>query len=108
MCTHPPPSDYRAGSYPTVSSHSGEWTLNPSSHAIDWHVGRVDPDDRSGTLEFSVGGDDAGAFFPVKVNFVAQGSIAGVRLSTATKVDGGEEVSFSEDASVVVDSFTVV
>ena len=46
------------GSYPTVSSHTGEWALNSSSHAIDWIVGRVDPQERSGTLEFAVGGDD--------------------------------------------------
>ncbi|PSR72062.1 hypothetical protein PHLCEN_2v12043 [Hermanssonia centrifuga] len=97
-----------AGSYPTVSSHTGEWSLNPSSHAIDWQVGHVDIDERSGTLEFNVGGDDPGAFFPVKVAFVAQGSVAGVRLASVTKVENGEEVPFSEDASVVVDSYTVV
>lgn len=96
------------GSYPTVSSHTGDWALNPSNHAIDWQVGRVDADERSGTLEFSVGGDDAGAFFPVKVSFVAQGSIAGVRVESVTKVESGEEVPFSEDARVVVDGFTVV
>lgn len=96
------------GSYPTVSSHSGEWSLNPSNHAIDWQIGRVDTDTRSGTLEFSVGGDDASAFFPVHVSFAAQGSIAGVRVASITKVDGGEEVTFSEDASVAVEGYTVV
>ena len=70
-------------------------------------MGRVDAQARSGTLEFSVGGDDVGAFFPVRVAFVAQGSIAGVRLASVARVDG-EEVPFSEDASVVVDSYTVV
>ena len=55
-----------------------------------------------------MGGDDAGAFFPVKVAFVAQGSIAGVRVENVTKVENGEEVVFSEDAKVVVDGFEVV
>ncbi|KIP03920.1 hypothetical protein PHLGIDRAFT_76844, partial [Phlebiopsis gigantea 11061_1 CR5-6] len=96
------------GSYPTVSSHTGEWALNSSSHAIDWLVGRVDPQERSGTLEFTVGGDDVGAFFPVRVAFVAQGSIAGVSLASVARVDDGGEVVFSEDASVVVDNYTVV
>jgi coatomer subunit delta len=99
---------YSDGSYPTVSSHTGEWALNASSHAIDWMVGKVDSQERSGTLEFSVGGDDAGVFFPVKVSFVAQGSIAGVRVASVTKVESGEDVVFSEDASVVVDNYTVV
>ncbi|KAI0082323.1 hypothetical protein K474DRAFT_1655706 [Panus rudis PR-1116 ss-1] len=97
------------GSYPTVTpSHTGEWTLNSSSHALDWVIGRVDADTRSGTLEFSVGGDDPGAFFPVKVSFVGQGSMAGVHIASVTRVDNGEEVVFSEDASVTVDSYSVV
>ena len=64
-------------------------------------------DERSGTLEFSVGGDDAGAFFPVKVSFVAQGSIAGVRLASITKIENGEEVPYSEDARVIVEEYSV-
>lgn len=91
-----------------MTSHSGEWTLNPGSHAIDWHVGRVDTDERSGTLEFTVGGDDPSAFFPVHVAFVAQGSIAGVRVASVTKTDGGDDVTFSEDASVSVEKYAVV
>ena len=90
-----------------MAAHTGEWALNASRHALDWRVGRVDPQERSGTLEFTVGGDDVGAFFPVRVAFVAQGSIAGVRLASVARVDSGEEVVFSEDASVVVDNYTV-
>lgn len=71
-------------------------------------MGRVDAEERSGTLEFSVGGDDSGAFFPVKVGFVAQGSIAGVRLASVTKIENGEEVPFSEDARVSIEGYTVV
>ena len=99
----------RAGSYPTVSSHTGDWALNPSSHALDWTIGRVDSDERSGTLEFSIGGDEASAFFPVKVTFVGEGSVAGVRLASVTRVDTGEDVVFSEDASVSIDgAYSVV
>jgi len=96
------------GSYPTVASHTGEWAVNPSTHSIDWTVGRVHADERSGTLEFTVGGDDSGAFFPVKVSFVGHGSMAGVHISSVTRVDTGDEVVFSEDASVTVDNYSVV
>lgn len=91
-----------------MSSHTGDWALNPSSHSLDWTIGRVDADERSGTLEFSVGGDDASAFFPVKVTFVGLGSIAGVRLASVARVDNGEDVVFSEDASIAVDNYSVV
>ena len=96
------------GSYPTVSSHSGEWALNSSSHSLDWTIPLINSDERSGSLEFSVGGDDAGAFFPVKVAFVAQGSVAGVKVAGVSSVESGEPVVFSEDATVVVENYAVV
>ncbi|KAI0931645.1 hypothetical protein AcW2_000489 [Taiwanofungus camphoratus] len=96
------------GSYPTVSSHSGEWALNSSSHSLDWSIPLVNSEERSGSLEFAVGGDDPGAFFPVRVSFVGQGSVAGVHLAGVTRVDNGEEVVYSEDATVSVDSYSVV
>lgn len=71
-------------------------------------MGRVDAEERSGTLEFSVGGDDPSAFFPVKVAFVGQGSMAGVRLASVTRVDNGEEVVFSEDATIATENYSVV
>ncbi|KZP27715.1 hypothetical protein FIBSPDRAFT_780635 [Athelia psychrophila] len=97
-----------SGSYPTVASHTGEWSLNPSSHSLDWSTALITPESRSGSLEFTVGGVDAGAFFPVKVSFVGQGSIAGVSPLTVNAVDGGEEESFSKDELVTTDSYIVV
>ncbi|KAI0033954.1 hypothetical protein K488DRAFT_77530 [Vararia minispora EC-137] len=96
------------GSYPSVSSSTGDWQLNPSSHSLDWSTAIVTPEDRSGSMEFSIGGDDVGMFFPVKISFVAQGSIAGVRLASVLRADNGEAVIFSEDASVTVDNYAVV
>ncbi|TFY58180.1 hypothetical protein EVJ58_g6577 [Rhodofomes roseus] len=96
------------GSYPTVSSHTGEWALNPSVHALDWNIPIINADDRSGSMEFSVGGDDPGAFFPVKVSFIGEGSIAGVHLASISKVDSGEDVVYSEDATVQIENYTVV
>ena len=46
-------------------------------HALDWSIPRISADERFGTPEFGVGGDDARAFFPIKVAFVAQGSCLG-------------------------------
>jgi len=101
-----PRRPFRAGSYPTVSSHTGEWSLNPSSHSLDWSIPLVNVDDKSGSFEFSVGGDDAGAFFPVKASFVAQGSLAGVSVASANLVDGGP-VTFSQEAVVSIENYVV-
>jgi coatomer subunit delta len=101
-------SSLRPGSYPTVSSHSGEWALNPSSHSLDWSIPTISPDDRSGSLEFTVGGDDTSAFFPVKVSFVGQGSVAGITAANVTRMDNGEEAVFSADSIVTTDTYVVV
>ena len=58
-------------------------------------------------LEFSVDGDDAGVFFPVKVDFVAQGSVAGIEVARVTRVSG-EEVMFSLDAMVSTEEYVVL
>ncbi|KIK63911.1 hypothetical protein GYMLUDRAFT_40121 [Collybiopsis luxurians FD-317 M1] len=97
------------GSYPTVSSHSGEWSLDPSSHSIAWKIPLVSAeDDKSGSLVFNVGGDDTGAFFPVDVSFVAKGSLAGVDVASVTKTSGENISTFSVDSLLTVDEYSVV
>ncbi|KAF8902200.1 hypothetical protein CPB84DRAFT_1776135 [Gymnopilus junonius] len=87
------------GSYPTVTSHTGEWSLDPSSHSLAWAIPVVSPSDESktGSLIFNVGGVDIGAFFPVDVSFIGQGSLAGVAVET-----------YSVDAFITADEYLVV
>jgi len=98
------------GSYPTVTSHSGEWSLDPSSHSLAWSIPVIDADDdsKTGSLIFNVGGVDIGAFFPVEVSFIGQGSLAGISVESVSTIDGGEETEFSVDAFVSTDEYLVV
>jgi len=96
-----------AGSYPVVASHTSEWQLNPSSHRLDWTIPLVNAEDRSGSLEFSITGSEVNTFFPVHVSFVGLGSIVGVRVASASRVDG-DDVVFSEEASFTADNYSVV
>lgn len=47
-------------------------------------------------------------FFPVKVTFIGQGSLAGVTVVSATAVNGGENPEFSVDACVTTEDYQVV
>lgn len=98
------------GSYPTVSSHTGEWTLDSSSHSLAWSVPVISASDESktGSIIFNVGGVDAGIFFPVEVSFIGQGSLAGVAVASVERVDGGESPEFSIDSFVTADEYLVV
>ncbi|KAJ7180676.1 hypothetical protein C8R46DRAFT_1070218 [Mycena filopes] len=98
-----------AGSYPTVSSHTGEWSLEPNSHSLAWTTPLVSADSestRTGSLMFTVAGDDPETFFPVRVAFVGQGSLAGVGVASV-KMEG-EEPAFSVDSVVTADGYFVV
>lgn len=64
-------------------------------------------DSKSGALMFNVGGDDAGAFFPVEVTFVGQGSMAGIVIANVTKASGGD-AEFSTDPVITVNDYSVV
>ncbi|KAF8722654.1 hypothetical protein AX14_009718 [Amanita brunnescens Koide BX004] len=98
------------GSYPSVSSHTGEWSLDPSSHSLAWSIPVISPsdDNRSGSLVFSVNGDDTSMFFPVKVTFIGQGSLAGVNIVSATTINGGDSAEFSVDGYVTTENYQVV
>ncbi|KAG5724396.1 Coatomer subunit delta [Termitomyces sp. T112] len=98
------------GSYPTVSSHTGEWSLDPGLHSLAWSIPRISATDetRSGSMIFTVGGDDASAFFPVQVTFVGQGSLAGVVVASVSKVEGEDVPAFSVDAVVSTEEYLVV
>lgn len=103
---------YSDGSYPTVTSHSGEWSLDPSSHSLAWSVPRIsaadDDDTKSGSLVFTVGGVDVGAFFPVEVSFIGQGTLAGVGVASVETASGEDMPEYSVDALVTTDEYLVV
>lgn len=98
------------GSYPTVSSHVGEWSLDSSSHSLAWSIPVISASDESktGSLVFNVGGVDAGIFFPVEVNFIGQGSLGGIAVASIEKVDGSGSPESSIDSFFTTDGYLVV
>jgi len=101
---------FSEGSYPTVSSHTGEWSLDSASHSLAWSIPVITAanDSKTGSLIFNVGGVDVGIFFPVEVSFIGQGSLAGVVISSVDKVDESEPPEFSVDSFVSTDEYLVV
>jgi coatomer subunit delta len=99
------------GSYPTVSSHSGDWSLDPNSHSLHWSIPIIsgeDEESQTGSLMFTVGGDDVGVFYPVSVSFTAAGSLAGVGVASVVQTTGGDDVTFSVDSVLSVEEYNVV
>jgi hypothetical protein len=81
---------YSSGSYPSVAlGFTGQWSLNAGAHALEWSIPLIaaapsadgTAGETSGSMEFTVGGEDADAFFPVKISFVGLGSLLGLEVS---------------------------
>jgi len=100
------------GAYPTVApSHPGSWSLNVSTHALDWTLPRVLSSAQgtaSGSLEFSVSGDDASSVFPVGVKFVSGRSLFGVEVESVALAETEENVPFSQEITLVPEAYSVV
>lgn len=95
-------------SFPTVGSHVGSYSIDSASNALVWTVPLVSSsENRSGSLEFTVEGEDTSVFFPVKVDFAAEGSLVGVQVEQAMK-DGGDAVVFSQEVTCTTEEYTVV
>lgn len=96
------------GSYPTVGSHTGSWSLNASTHSLDWSLPLINSAENNGTLEFSIGGDDVSSFFPVNVAFIAQGSLVDISVSSVTRADSSDSVDFSQEVTLSANSYQIV
>ncbi|KAH6911084.1 hypothetical protein BKA70DRAFT_1269421 [Coprinopsis sp. MPI-PUGE-AT-0042] len=91
------------GSYPSVSSHSGDWALDADSHSLAWKIPVVSSDDddtKSGSLIFTCNG--------CRSCFVGQGSLAGIAVSDLQKIGEGEAPAYSVDALVSTEEYLVI
>ncbi|KIO21890.1 hypothetical protein M407DRAFT_123121 [Tulasnella calospora MUT 4182] len=95
--------------FPKVGSHTGSYSVDPSTNALVWSIPLVSSDsDKSGSMEFTIDGDDTTAFFPVKVDFTAEGSLVGVGIDGVTTADGSETLVFSQEVTCTTDEYTIV
>ncbi|KAG8971183.1 hypothetical protein FRB90_010580, partial [Tulasnella sp. 427] len=94
--------------FPSVGSHTGSYSVDPSTNALVWSIPLVSSSsDKSGSLEFTIDGEDTAAFFPVKVDFVAEGSLVGVGIDSVSSADGSESIVFSQEVTCTTDEYTI-
>jgi hypothetical protein len=70
------------GAYPTVTNHSGDWSVNPDNNSLVWTIDTIDAtENKTGMLEFHSEADDPSQYFPLAVNFVSAESLCEVSVS---------------------------
>ncbi|ORX98913.1 clathrin adaptor, mu subunit [Basidiobolus meristosporus CBS 931.73] len=96
------------GTTPTVGDVDGHYNFDRSSRCLDWEIPIVDQDNKSGSLEFSVGSDDTNAFFPVNVSFVSEQTYSGIEVSKLELYGTGDEPIYSKEVLLIAEEYSVV
>ncbi|KAJ2907961.1 coatomer subunit delta [Coemansia aciculifera] len=95
------------GALPTVSEVDGAYDVNRARSTLDWQIQTIDVSNKSGSLDFSISGNDAGAFFPVTVSFVCKRPYYDIAVTSVATPDG-QEVDYSQIVSLVPDQYAVI
>lgn len=103
--------------FPLHGATVGEVTVSVGSYDIAngcvvWTIPLVDAQNNAtGNVEIELAdGDDGGGdsvFFPVSVSFTASQSLGNVQVIEAVLTDSGTPVRFSQETSLVTDTYTV-
>ena len=95
------------GGEPAVSAVTGEWKYEQRGKMLVWRVGEVTDENATGQLEFTTGGGDTDAFYPIAVEFSSDETLSGVRISSVTRLDDGSEIEFTADHKLEVEKYTI-
>jgi len=92
---------------PNVAECDGDYTMDTRRSALLWQHTLIDANNKSGSLEFSVGGnpDD---FFPVTLGFNSTKSFSGIKVLDCVEVDGGSPVKHSTNTTFFAEKYEVV
>ncbi|KAJ2715866.1 coatomer subunit delta [Coemansia spiralis] len=95
------------GTQPTVSDVDGAYTVNRARSVLEWQIPSIDASNATGSLDFSVPGDDAGAFFPVTVSFACATPYYDIEVAGVSTADG-QSVDYSQTVSLIPDEYAVI
>jgi len=78
---------------PSIESIDGQYKHDPSSGMMCWHFDVVDSNSNStGSLEFSVPGNNSDAFFPIQIGFSSQTLLCPIDITGVTNSSSGSPV----------------
>eukprot|EP00096_Caligus_rogercresseyi_P002137 TRINITY_DN1402_c0_g1_i1.p1 TRINITY_DN1402_c0_g1~~TRINITY_DN1402_c0_g1_i1.p1 ORF type:complete len:547 (+),score=176.22 TRINITY_DN1402_c0_g1_i1:62-1642(+) len=99
------PIPHGAGS-PVVAECAGDYTYERRGVLL-WQLPLIDESNKSGMMEFSVGGqpDD---FFPVSVSFYSKKLFSGIQVSDIFFLEDGGSVKHSKESLLITDKYQVV
>ncbi|TPX58281.1 hypothetical protein PhCBS80983_g03224 [Powellomyces hirtus] len=98
---------YAGNAPPTVGDVEGQYEIDRARKFIQWQLPIIDQSNKSGVLEFSAQGDDAGAFYPIRVSFTSKKTYCNIGVQDITGVDGSATL-FSQETVLLTEDYSVV
>lgn len=91
---------------PVVSKVEGHYDWEARSRTLVWKMPIIDESQATGSLEFSVPGNDPKGFFPLVVSFTAKKTFMDIQVDGVT--NDGQPVRHTEVTSLSVEEFKIV
>ncbi|KAI9921539.1 hypothetical protein PsorP6_002532 [Peronosclerospora sorghi] len=93
---------------PSVASVDGQYQHNSAEGSLLWHQDQVSSANNSGTLEFSIRGNDIDAFFPIAVSFFSRSVYSDAEVEAVQKIEDNSPVVFGFEKLLSTDSYQIV
>ncbi|XP_060572512.1 coatomer subunit delta-like [Ruditapes philippinarum] len=92
---------------PVVGDCDGEYNYDSRKNVLQWNLTVIDSSNKSGSMEFSVGGhpDD---FFPVNVSFVSKKSYCDIQITDIKLLEDDSSAKYSSEVCFYVDKYEIV
>ena len=92
---------------PVIDEIDGQYKHDPNTGMMCWHHDVIDASNASGSLEFSIGGSDADAFFPVQIMFKSQSFLCPIEIDGVTSAANGAVIPNNITKSVGLDTYVI-
>jgi len=77
---------------PVVENIDGVYKHDPNAGMMCWHFDQVDSSNSTGSLEFSIPGSDADAFFPIQIGFRSETLLCPIQITGITNSSSGASI----------------
>jgi len=92
---------------PAIESIDGQYKHDANAGMMCWHHDIIDANNSTGSLEFSIGGTDVDAFFPVQVLFKSETFMCPIEITGITSTTTGAPIPNGMTKNVIPDKYEI-
>lgn len=93
---------------PAIESIDGVYKHDSRAGMLCWHHDVIDANNSSGSMEFSIAGNDTDAFFPIQISFKSQSLLCPIEVTNVSSLGNGAPVPNTMSKNVIPDAYECV